>query len=76
MAEQSLAPEESRISAAHSIDVGVSFIEIAIAELAPRYMRGYGPVSEQAATDLQRIVAELQLVVKELHRYVAQPRSA
>jgi hypothetical protein len=76
MAEQSLAPEEPQISAAHSIDVGISFIEIAIAELAPRYMRGYGPVSEQAATDLQRMVGELQSVVRELHRYMAQPRSA
>ena len=76
MTEQSLAPEEPRISAAHSIDVGLSFIEIAIAELAPRYMRGYGPVSERAATDLQRIVGELQAVVRELHRYMARPRSA
>lgn len=76
MAEQSLAPDEPQISAAHSIDVGLSFIEIAIAELAPRYMKGYGPVSERAATDLQRMVVELQSVVKELHRYMAQPRSA
>jgi len=76
LAGQSLAPEEPGISAAHSIHVGLSFIEIAIAELAPRYMRGYGPVSERAATDLQRMIAELQSVVKELHRYLPQPRSA
>ena len=76
MAQQSLAPEEPQISAAHSIDVGLSFIEIAISELAPRYMRGYGSVSEGAAADLQQIIGQLQAVVKELHRYVAQPRSA
>jgi hypothetical protein len=76
MAEQALAPDEPQISAAHSIDVGLSFIDIAIAELAPRYMRGYGPVSEEAATDLQRIVVELQSVVRELRSYMVQPRSA
>ncbi len=76
LAGQSLAPEEPRISAAHSIHVGLTFIDIAIAELAPRYMRGYGPVSEQGATDLHRIVAELQAAVKELHGYVLQSRSA
>jgi hypothetical protein len=76
LAGQSLAPEEPRILATHSIHVALSFIEIAIAELAPRYMRGYGPVSERAAKDLQRMVAELQSEVKELHRHMAQPRSA
>jgi len=76
MAEQALAPDEPQISAAHSIDVGLSFIDIAIAELAPRYMRGYGPVSEPAAKDLQRMITELQSVVKELRRYLAQLRSA
>ena len=38
-------------------------------------MRGYGPVSEDGATDLHGIVAELQSAVKELHRYILQPRS-
>ena len=76
LAGQSLAPQEPRISAAHSIHVGLTFIEIAIAELAPRYMRGYGPVSEQAATDLYGAIAELQSTVRELHGYMLQPRSA
>jgi hypothetical protein len=76
LAGQSLAPEEPQISAAHSIHVALTFIEIAIAELAPRYMRGYGPVSEQSATALHRMVAELQSAVKELHRYLLPLRSA
>ncbi len=75
LAGQSLAPEKPRISATHSIHVGLTFVEIAIAELAPHYMRGYGPVSEDGATDLHGIVAELQSAVKELHRYILQPRS-
>jgi GTP-binding protein EngB required for normal cell division len=73
LAGQSLGPEQPRISASHSIHVGLTFVEIAIAELAPHYMRGYGPVSEQGAADLHGVVAELQSAVKELHRYVLQP---
>jgi hypothetical protein len=72
LASQSLAPEEPHISAAHSIEVGLTFIEVAIEELAPHYMRGYGPVSQQGAADLYGIMAELQSVSKELHRYVQQ----
>lgn len=76
LAAQSLAPEESRLSVAHSIHVNLTFVDIAIAELAPHHMRGYGPVSDQGAGDLNGIVAELQSAVKELTRYVSQPRGA
>ncbi len=75
LARQSLAPEEPRISAAHAIHVGLTFIEIAIAELAPHYMRGYGPVSEQGASDLDVVIAELQSTVQKLHRYLLEPSS-
>jgi len=75
LARQSLAPEEPRISAAHAIHVGLTFIEIAIAELAPHYMRGYGPVSDQGASDLHGVIAELQSTVKELNRYLLQSSS-
>ena len=76
LAKHSLAPDMPRIAASHSIDVGLTFIEIAIAELDPHYMRGYGPVSKEGATDLYGVIAELQSAVKELHRYVLQPCSS
>jgi hypothetical protein len=72
LACQSLAPEQPRISAAHSVDVNLTFVEIAIAELAPHYMRGYGAVSAEAAADLHDIAQTLELGVKELHHYVLQ----
>ena len=75
LARQSLAPEEPRISATHAIHVDLTFIEIAITELAPHYMRGYGPVSEQGAKDLHGVIAELQSTVKELHRYLLESSS-
>jgi hypothetical protein len=70
LAGQLLEPEPPRISAAHSIYVNLTFIEIAITELAPRYMRGYGPVSKEGIDDLGRIVAQLQSSVGELTQYV------
>jgi GTP-binding protein EngB required for normal cell division len=75
LAGESLTPEPPRISAAHSIHVNLSFVDIAIAELSPHYMRGYGPVSEEGATDLNGIVAELRSAIKELTRYVLQPQA-
>ena len=73
LAEQSIEPEQPRISAAHAVHVNLTFIDIAIAELAPHYMRGYGPVSSEAAADLTRIVAELGAAVQELAHYITQP---
>ena len=75
LAGQSLSPEKPRISEAHSVNVNLTFVEIAVAELAPHYMRGYGPVSQEGAADLNGIVGELQSAVKELVRYVSQPRT-
>ena len=75
LASQSMAPPEPHISALHSIHVGFTFVEIAIAELDPRYMRGYGPVSEQGAADLYSVMAELQSAAKQMHRFILQPRS-
>jgi hypothetical protein len=73
---QSLAPETPHISASHSLHVNLTFIEIAITELSPHYMRGYGPVSEQGGADLNQIIAELQSSIGELHRYVLQPHGS
>jgi GTP-binding protein EngB required for normal cell division len=75
LAGQSLQPERPRISAIHSIHVNLTFVDIAIAELAPHYMRGYGPVSEAGTSDLNGIVGELQSAIKELTRYVLQPHA-
>ena len=72
LAGQALGPEEPHISAAHSISVNLTFIDIAVAELAPRYVRGYGPVSDEGAADLDRIVNGLQTSVNDLMRFVLQ----
>jgi GTP-binding protein EngB required for normal cell division len=75
LAGQSLSPEKPRVSVVHSTHVNLTFVDIAIAELAPHYMRGYGPVSEEGAADLNGIAAELQSAIKELTRYIVQPNA-
>ena len=74
LGSQSIAPEPPQISATHSITVGLTFVEIAIAELAPRHMRGYGSVSDKAAADLNEIVTKLQAAVREMRRFVSIDR--
>lgn len=66
LASQSIAPEPPQISATHSIKVGLTFVDIAVTELSPRHMRGYGAVSEQGAEDLKEIVAGLQSEIREM----------
>jgi hypothetical protein len=66
------------IPATRAISSNVTFIDIAVAELRPRHMRGYGTVSHQAGRDLNNIVGELEELVTGLHRIVnntdADPR--
>ena len=46
-------------------------IDIAAEELKPKYMRGYGEVSDTVATELDGIAGELQSLVVRLDQYLA-----
>lgn len=46
-------------------------IDIAAEELKPKYMRGYGAVSDATATELNGIAGELQGLVARLDQYLA-----
>lgn len=48
----------------------LSFITIAIEELKPRYMRGYGALTLQGEQLLNDIAGELMQAVLELDKYV------
>lgn len=45
-------------------------IDIAAEELKPKYMRGYGKISNTAATELNGIAGELQGLVTQLNGYI------
>jgi len=45
----------------------LSFAEIALADLTPRELRGYGPVEEEAARAVADIASDLQRLVTRAH---------
>jgi hypothetical protein len=49
----------------------LTFIKIAVEELRPRHMRGYGEISEKTEQELNDIVNKLLKVAYELDHYVA-----
>src|SRR5215472_100041 len=59
-----------RISAVHSVRTTLSCIDIAVEELRPRYMRGYGELPEAAQEALNGIVADLSDVVRQFNGYL------
>jgi GTP-binding protein EngB required for normal cell division len=72
LAGQLIEVEKPRITASHSIHIALTFVEIAIEELSPSRMSGYGPVSESGSADLNGVMQELQSIVQQLHGYVLQ----
>jgi hypothetical protein len=69
---QNIETESPSIPATRAIHSALTFIDIAVEELKPRYMRGYGEVPPAAAAELGGIVGELSALVQQLDRYVTQ----
>jgi GTP-binding protein EngB required for normal cell division len=69
---QGVPREPPSIPASRAIHVNMGAIDIAVEELKPQYMRGYGDVSETVATELNGIVGELRSLVSKLDRYLAE----
>jgi GTP-binding protein EngB required for normal cell division len=72
LASHAIEVEKPRITASHALHTALTFVEIAIEELSPGRMQGYGPVSETGAADLNGVMRELQSIVQQLHGYVLQ----
>ncbi len=53
-------------SVLNQINVSLVFVDIAIEELRPKYMRGYGKLSDSATEELNAIVTELKELLKEI----------
>ncbi len=67
---QHLKPEPPEIPVSRSIMTDLSFIEIAIEELKPRYMRGCGAVPADAVDGLNGEIHELLSLVKSIEKYL------
>lgn len=60
------------IPVTRSLHSTLTFIDIAVEELRPEHMRGYGEVAAGAAGELNGIAGELQRLVRHLDRYLSQ----
>jgi GTP-binding protein EngB required for normal cell division len=72
LAWQGMKPEEPRIPATRAVLTNLSFIDIAVEELRPRYMRGAGPVGGDVARELNGVVHELRSLLEGTNRYLRQ----
>jgi hypothetical protein len=73
---QQMKPAPPEIPVSRSITTDLSFIDIAIEELKPRYLRGCGPVPEDAVIELNRLISELGSLVKDMDSYVRRETGA
>ncbi len=69
---QRISREKPSIPASRAIHVSLGAIDIAVEELKPHYMRGYGDLPEAAAIELNGIVGELCGLVSKLDQYLAE----
>jgi GTP-binding protein EngB required for normal cell division len=59
------------VPASRAVHVHLGAIDIAIEELKPEYMRGYGAVPEGVARELNGIVGELSALISRFDRYLS-----
>lgn len=72
LAWQQMKPEPSEIPATRAVLTHLEFIDIAVEELKPSYMRGSGTVPDDTKDELNGIVHELRSVVTSMQRYIRQ----
>jgi GTP-binding protein EngB required for normal cell division len=72
MAWQNMKPEPPDIPATHAVLTNLAFVDIAVEELKPNYMRGSGAVPEDAVQELNGIVHELRSLITGMERYLKQ----
>jgi GTP-binding protein EngB required for normal cell division len=69
---QDIARPEPTIPASRAVSTGLLSIEIAVEELRPSMMRGYGELSPEVATELEGICGELRELVSRVSQYLLQ----
>jgi GTP-binding protein EngB required for normal cell division len=72
IAWQQMKPEPPDIPATRAVLTNLAFVDIAVEELKPSYMRGSGAVPEDAVNELNGVVHELRSLVTGMERYLKQ----
>lgn len=73
---QHMKPTPPEIPATRAVLTNLAFIDIAVEELRPSYMRGSGAVPEDAVDELNGVVHELRSLVEGMERYLRQELTA
>ena len=68
---QGISRDQPPVPASRAVAFTLVSIDVAVEELKPKYMRGYGAVPVAAGRDLNKIVAELHGLVSGFDRYLA-----
>jgi GTP-binding protein EngB required for normal cell division len=72
LAWQNIVPDPPEIPATRAALTHLAFVDIAIEELKPSYMRGSGTVPDGVAEELNGVVHELRSVTQSMERYLRQ----
>lgn len=72
IAWQGMKPEPPDIPATRAVLTNLAFVDIAVEELKPSYMRGSGTVPEDAVDELNGAVHELRSLITGMERYLKQ----
>jgi GTP-binding protein EngB required for normal cell division len=75
LAGQGLSPTPSRVGVRHGILTHLAYVDVAVEELKPRFMAGYGAVAGEASDALNGIVEELHGTIGQLTRSLAARQS-
>ena len=69
---QGIPRPEATIPASRAVYTALLTIDIAVEELGPSYMRGYGDVPPELVTELEGICGELRELVSRVNQYLLQ----
>jgi len=64
--EYGISPPKPDRSVLNAISTTLIFADMSIEELSPKYMRGFGVVSDAASDELKTIVKELRTLLKNI----------
>lgn len=68
--DQAIERPPADIPVSRSLHANLTFMHIAIEELKPQYMRGYGEIPAAPAAELNSATTALQRLIKELDGYL------
>jgi GTP-binding protein EngB required for normal cell division len=72
LAWQQMRPAPPDTPATRAILSNLNFVDIAIEELKPQYMRGFGAVPDDAVSELNGVVHELRALITGMERYLQE----